>query len=102
MPPAQRARWRGLAKHHAKPRFWSRSPRTPVPAGVAATADDAPAPVAPAEEADELLCDLLIALPDDAWSALAVALPDELAGTAQPLLWRVVGKSPAISEPAPR
>jgi hypothetical protein len=34
--------------------------------------------VAPAEEADELLCDLLLALPDDAWSAIAAAVPDEL------------------------
>jgi hypothetical protein len=44
----------------------------------AAANDDAPAPVAPAEEADELLCDLLLALPADAWSTLAAAVPLEL------------------------
>jgi hypothetical protein len=34
--------------------------------------------VAPAAEADELLCDLLLALSDDAWSALAAAFPASL------------------------
>ena len=63
-------------------------PPDPVLGGLSAVAADAPASVAPAEKAEELrrldavealLCDLLLALPDDAWSALAAAVPDELA-----------------------
>ena len=55
-------------------------PPDPVSRGVSAAADDAPASEAPAEEAEELLYGLLAALHDDAWSALAAAVPDELAG----------------------
>ena len=40
---------------------------------------DAPVSEAPAEEAEELLYGLLAALHDDAWSALAAAVPDALA-----------------------
>jgi hypothetical protein len=54
-------------------------PPDPVLGRFSSAAADAPAPVAPAAEADELLCDLLLALSDDAWSALAAAVPDALA-----------------------
>ena len=42
---------------------------------------DAPVSEAPAEEAEELLCDLLLARSDVAWFALAAAVPDELASS---------------------
>ena len=54
-------------------------PPDPVLRGLSAADHHAPAPVGPAEEAEERLCDLLLALPDDAWSALAAAVPHELA-----------------------
>jgi len=61
--------WQNTIRNPARPR----APPPPV------LGDIAVAPVALAAEADELLCDLLLALPDDAWSALAAAVSGELA-----------------------
>ena len=79
MAPAQRARWEGCAKYRPKPIGRCPSPRTLFQRVLRPPPMMLLPPLAPAEEADELLCDLLLALPDDAWSALAAAVPDELA-----------------------
>ena len=79
MPPAQRARWEGCAKYRPKPIVWYRSPRTLFQGVFRSPPMDAPVSEAPAEEAEELLCDLLLARSDVAWFALAAAVPDELA-----------------------